>query len=162
MSRKPKVVNVLDPPAYRPYDAYLQSEWWKSKRFWAIHDAGGRCQVCNDWRKLQVHHRTYERLGKERDKDLTVLCEGCHKIFHEHGKVQQKQFEVWIDECFIEPPRNVLAWDAERRAGSERIKQYVLWDYWGPAERAISEKERTFWDQRAEYLWREYFAEKNG
>jgi hypothetical protein len=27
---------------------------------------------------LEVHHRTYERLGREMDKDLMVVCEFCH------------------------------------------------------------------------------------
>lgn len=31
---------------------------------------------------FNVHHRTYERLGKERLGDLTVLCRKCHGLFH--------------------------------------------------------------------------------
>lgn len=27
---------------------------------------------------LEVHHKTYERLGHERDEDLAALCWGCH------------------------------------------------------------------------------------
>lgn len=29
-----------------------------------------------------MHHRTYERLGRERPADLTVLCESCHQRYH--------------------------------------------------------------------------------
>jgi 5-methylcytosine-specific restriction endonuclease McrA len=28
---------------------------------------------------LEVHHRTYERRGNERDSDLAALCWGCHE-----------------------------------------------------------------------------------
>jgi hypothetical protein len=34
--------------------------------------------------RLEVHHRTYERLGRERPEDLLVLCEKCHAV--EHGR----------------------------------------------------------------------------
>lgn len=29
--------------------------------------------------QLEVHHRTYERRGHERDSDLIALCWGCHE-----------------------------------------------------------------------------------
>jgi hypothetical protein len=29
-----------------------------------------------------VHHRTYERFGREDTGDLTVLCRRCHTLFH--------------------------------------------------------------------------------
>ena len=49
---------------------------------------GVRCQVCNtDKSILDTHHRTYERLGRELDGDLIVLCRDCHRIFHENGKL---------------------------------------------------------------------------
>ena len=67
------------------YDKYLLSLEWQRRRKGAIERVGGRCQLCNSADKLQVHHRTYERLGAERDEDLTVLCESCHKLFHGSG-----------------------------------------------------------------------------
>jgi hypothetical protein len=33
-----------------------------------------------------VHHLTYVRLGREKMKDLRILCKGCHANEHE-GKV---------------------------------------------------------------------------
>jgi replicative DNA helicase len=50
----------------------------------ALSRAGHRCQVCNSPDKLDVHHRTYERVGQEQLDDLTVLCDRCHGLFHEH------------------------------------------------------------------------------
>ena len=72
-----------------PYDGYLTTAWWASVRAGAMERAGGRCQVCNaDGPILDVHHRTYERLGQERDSDLTVLCRGCHELFHANGRLE--------------------------------------------------------------------------
>ena len=34
---------------------------------------------------LEVHHRTYERLGEELASDLTVLCNRCHHVHHQHS-----------------------------------------------------------------------------
>lgn len=28
---------------------------------------------------LEVHHKTYERRGREQDRDLIALCWGCHE-----------------------------------------------------------------------------------
>jgi hypothetical protein len=64
------------------YHAYLQTPEWAEKRQAALEDAGQRCQLCNSPSALNVHHRTYERVGRERLGDLTVLCRRCHEKFH--------------------------------------------------------------------------------
>lgn len=66
-----------------PYDEYLQTPEWLERRAQALDRAERRCQVCNTPNALNVHHRTYERRGNERPGDLTVLCEGCHQLFHD-------------------------------------------------------------------------------
>lgn len=65
-----------------PYGDYLASAEWAVKRDHAIRLAGGRCAVCNSGKSLQVHHRTYDRIGNELPSDLLVLCKGCHELFH--------------------------------------------------------------------------------
>jgi hypothetical protein len=68
-----------------PYGEYLQTPHWKRKREDKLRAVGRRCQVCNHGPDtLEVHHRTYERLGQELDEDLTVLCRACHGTFHDH------------------------------------------------------------------------------
>lgn len=67
------------------YAAYLRSGVWKARRIAALERAGDRCQVCNSSKRLQVHHRTYERVGREDPGDLVVLCTRCHRLFHKHG-----------------------------------------------------------------------------
>lgn len=66
-----------------PYKDYLNTAHWQQTRTRALERAGHSCQLCNSQNSLQVHHRTYERRGCERDDDLTVLCARCHSKFHE-------------------------------------------------------------------------------
>ena len=66
------------------YDLYLQTAEWQTLRRIKMETAGHRCQICNsDAGPLEVHHRTYERRGKERLGDLTVLCRRCHQSHHD-------------------------------------------------------------------------------
>jgi hypothetical protein len=75
---------------YLPYREYLQSNWWKSKRHQKIKNAGGACEQCGARRRLQVHHLNYERLGREKDKDIQVLCGRCHEEEH-HEEIQMRE-----------------------------------------------------------------------
>lgn len=64
------------------YQAYLQTDGWKKRRAWALQFWGNRCALCNSPDKPEVHHRTYERVGKELLSDLIVLCDKCHARHH--------------------------------------------------------------------------------
>lgn len=66
----------------KSYEQYLQSPTWRLRRNRALKSAGYRCARCYRKRRLQVHHRTYERLGNEHEADLEVLCEDCHNGHH--------------------------------------------------------------------------------
>ena len=63
-----------------PYHAYLQTAEWRRRRNRALQAAWWQCQwpACRERQDLEVHHRSYERLGEERDEDLQVLCPGHH------------------------------------------------------------------------------------
>lgn len=73
------------------YDEYLNTSHWERLREQKLRVAGRRCERCGTRAHrtfrgtitgLQVHHRTYERLGAEHLEDLEVLCEICHKREH--------------------------------------------------------------------------------
>lgn len=71
------------------YQAYLASPEWAQRRAYYVARALARCELCgwesaagSDGRGLNVHHRTYERIGREFDADVIVLCRDCHKKFH--------------------------------------------------------------------------------
>lgn len=72
-----------------PYREYLRTSEWRARRLVALERAEHRCQVCNTPERLDVHHRTYEHIGEERDEDLLVLCRGCHGLFHEHRNLAE-------------------------------------------------------------------------
>lgn len=74
--------NRLDELAAMRYADYLQTPEWQARRTRALRAAGYRCQVCNSQGELHVHHRTYERRGREYASDLTVLCADCHRQYH--------------------------------------------------------------------------------
>jgi hypothetical protein len=65
-----------------PYDEYLKTEEWQMQRQAALRRANYQCFMCRNKTKLEVHHRTYERLGAELPEDLIVLCEPCHRRHH--------------------------------------------------------------------------------
>lgn len=65
-----------------PYSQYLQSQWWASRRRRAVRTVGFRCERCGFRHELEVHHKSYENLGDERDTDLEVLCARCHNDEH--------------------------------------------------------------------------------
>jgi len=65
------------------YQHYLRSRDWAGTRALAIHRADGMCQVCGERHHLEVHHKSYQRLGNEERGDLIVLCGSCHAKVHE-------------------------------------------------------------------------------
>lgn len=90
-------------------EVYLRSDHWRATRLAALERAGNRCQVCNADKRLDVHHRTYERIGNERPEDLTVLCRGCHELYHESRRRTPKRSK---------PSRRV----PQKRSAAETLK----------------------------------------
>ena len=67
------------------YAEYIRSAAWRNNpaRLAELAASGGRCRTCNRPApevELQVHHRTYARLGAELVGDLTTLCVECHRV----------------------------------------------------------------------------------
>jgi len=65
------------------YQVYITSSRWRNSpaRIGELRAAGHRCRVCyrpDTEVELQVHHRTYERLGCELPGDLLCMCTDCH------------------------------------------------------------------------------------
>lgn len=72
------------------YADYLLTPHWQQTSGAAKSRAGHRCQLCNTNKQtLHTHHRTYENRGSEEDSDLTVLCEDCHRMFHNHSRLSK-------------------------------------------------------------------------
>lgn len=71
-----------------PYQEYLLTTHWQWKRYRKLAQVGFRCEHCRGTVLLQVHHKTYERIGTERMSDLVVLCDGCHQ--EQHSEILEK------------------------------------------------------------------------
>lgn len=66
------------------YLAYLRSSRWKEIRTDRLKAANYSCALSARHRsQLEVHHRTYDRVGCENAEDLVVLCARCHRRFHD-------------------------------------------------------------------------------
>jgi len=64
------------------YKVYLQSVEWREKAKIIMERDNNKCVLCDTQEKLQVHHKTYDRLYKEEPEDLITLCNSCHKKIH--------------------------------------------------------------------------------
>lgn len=65
------------------YREYLRTPEWRVTRAQALERAGNCCSLdVTHADDLEVHHRTYERVGHELAADLVVLCHDCHDLHH--------------------------------------------------------------------------------
>jgi 5-methylcytosine-specific restriction endonuclease McrA len=68
------------------YRDYIGSNAWRTRpaRLAELEASGFRCRTCfaqaSAEAPLEVHHRTYARLGCELVSDLTALCSKCHRV----------------------------------------------------------------------------------
>lgn len=78
------------------YNNYMNSPEWKNKRAQRIFMDSGRCQFATDSgicgctgtarNPLEVHHKTYARIGNEAMSDLVTLCKHHHKATHKQQR----------------------------------------------------------------------------
>ena len=74
------------------YETWMASRSWLEQRrrwreaFVAVHRVEPSCAVCGTPWTLghgDLHHRSYDRLGRERVGDLVPLCRSCHGRVHQ-------------------------------------------------------------------------------
>ena len=64
---------------------YMQSEKWRTLKFYRLMIAQYKCESCGSFNNLNLHHITYERLTQELIEDVAILCggiNGCHTKLH--------------------------------------------------------------------------------
>lgn len=62
------------------YEQHIRSARWKNMKRDFRKLRGNKCERCGSGHNLELHHKTYERLGHELIKDLELLCSGCHSV----------------------------------------------------------------------------------
>lgn len=78
------------------YNEYITKHprWQKVRRTRFDFD-GHQCVVCHrdlTGEPYQTHHLTYQRLGRERLRDVVTMCDSCHHTFH-HNWVKSQFWE---------------------------------------------------------------------
>jgi hypothetical protein len=64
------------------YRRYLESpEWLERRRLVLLRDRV-MCQGCHKERAVEVHHLTYDHIGRELLFELVSLCAACHAVAH--------------------------------------------------------------------------------
>lgn len=89
MSKFSEKLNEL---GFGSYADYLDSPHWLGFR--ERYRSSGlpmRCKVCG-LNRIQLHHHTYERLGREELADVTPLCRDHHESVHEWLKTSGKRW----------------------------------------------------------------------
>ena len=84
------------------YDEYKSSPAWQRKRNAVIQRDGGQC-VCGA-PATEMHHKTYNNLGKEPLSELVMLCNACHNRLHPdepgdpRGSAYWRNFATYMNE----------------------------------------------------------------
>ena len=70
----------------KTYKEYLKTNHWKilKQQFFDSPYSYGRCYFCKIT-KVQLHHKSYARLGNENLEDLVEVCRKHHRGVHKHG-----------------------------------------------------------------------------
>ena len=85
------------------YSDYLNTPHWQATRRRKLDTVGNQCEKCGRPGMVDVHHLTYERVGKERMSDLQVLCPLCHVKAHGNEPTledYERCTELTFDETF--------------------------------------------------------------
>ena len=89
------------------YEKYKKSPAWHRKRDLVKERDKSMC-VCGA-QATEMHHKTYDNIGKEPLSNLVMLCTGCHKRLHRprvlsdkpgdtRGKAYWDKFETYVEE----------------------------------------------------------------
>jgi len=69
----------MDDGWHAKYQAHIRSAKWRNMRNDMLRLRNNRCERCTSQYNLELHHKTYERLGRELIADLELLCHRCHE-----------------------------------------------------------------------------------
>jgi len=83
------------------YEEYINSRAWDRRRVLYFGAHRRACRFCGDTKNVQLHHRTYVRMGAELDDDLVPLCQQCHSMVHQ----LQRDNQITVEEAMASVER---------------------------------------------------------
>lgn len=99
------------------YKRYLRSNAWAIRKNTYYRRHNRQCAACGSWKRIQLHHVSYENLGKEPDQDLVPLCYRDHRSAHQaHQSGRFKDLRAATDHIVMLGRRR-----RERRAMLRRL-----------------------------------------
>jgi hypothetical protein len=92
---------------YKNYSDYLKSGHWQEMK---VRVKKKRC-ICKNDDRLELHHKTYSRIGEEHLSDLVWLCHNCHEYLHD---IVSKG-EVSLKNSFVKLKKDLGVWVSRKR-----------------------------------------------
>ncbi len=82
------------------YTAHINGPYWAELKRKVIKRRGCKCERCerSDC-GLDLHHKHYRTFGRERQKDVTLLCRPCHRIEDAERKKRGDAERAWVRLC---------------------------------------------------------------
>lgn len=102
------------------YAAYLRSPHWRRLRKRYQAERPWACDICEDDERLELHHKTYDRVGDGQLDDLIPLCQRCHSLLHQLVREGQASleptsaFDKSRAQPFVAPPHTPLRSEPRR------------------------------------------------
>ena len=103
------------------YHDYINSPYWK-ERSKKLKRKEGKCCICGSTKKLNIHHKHYRTLGEEKEEDLMVCCDGCHKDIHKKMAEEKRSKGINLREK-RELPEGIVSQIHKKILEEERIKE---------------------------------------
>lgn len=97
MSSIRKFKKRLKQLGFASYRDYLNSELWKNnrRRFLESGFFNGKCKICHcRSSRIEIHHRSYKRIGQEMLIDMIGVCPECHEAIHDIHTATG--FDLWL------------------------------------------------------------------
>jgi hypothetical protein len=87
-------------PWKQRYLEHIKSARWADLKQKVIKRRGHQCERCaNTQCALDLHHEHYRTFGRERQKDVRLLCRPCHRIEDSLRKKRGDADRAWIRLC---------------------------------------------------------------
>lgn len=102
----------------KKYIRVISSDRWRRLKAAVSKRRGNRCECCGVVSlPLDLHHKHYETLGRERHRDVELLCHKCHDVADAKRKRQRAVEIAWLRICDGHPTERDFQLVEEGRHG---------------------------------------------